>query len=95
MNDFRVKLKTIDFSPLVGHAGKGILASPDGNKFGWQSLNPISVAHPHLGFLGQALKKRASVNELEYGLAVFSVLRGSHLATVMVCHELHSIADSQ
>jgi hypothetical protein len=92
---FRMKLNTIDLPTFMGHAGKGILASPDDDKIGWESFNPVSVTHPHLSFLGQVLKKRAPVNDLEHGLAVFSILRRSHLSPVVVGHELHSIADPQ
>ena len=91
-----VELHGPDAALRVGDAGQGVGADGDAVKAGGQLERLVAVAHPYLERWRQAGKeRRRAVFDADFGVAIFALGAGAHLAAEVMHDEMQPVTDAQ
>ncbi len=95
MRDLRVKL---DAPAAVGpfeSDGNGVFVGGDDFCGVGKVGAGVAVAHPNLGFVGDAVKEVAVIGDDEFGGAILASDAGLHRAAMLDVEELHAVAHAE
>ena len=99
MNDFRMELRAIEASRIIGDHGKGrALCGRNNAKTGRKRCHLVAMAHPDLmarALFPKPVKQQAFVGNVDKGTAKFTAVPGLHRAAQLLRHGLLAIANAQ
>src|SRR5688572_28381534 len=100
MNDFRMKLKTIDPTLVIVALHRGnrrIGRMRDRSKTRRHPLDTVSVRHPddRRSLCANALEQIAAVVNGEIRPAILPMLGLSHFSAREMCHQLHAVTNAK
>src|ERR1700722_4152068 len=95
----RMEQQTVEPPRIIGDCGeRRALANPDGTEARRNAGDAVAMAHPDLlapALVPDTLEQHAVTREIHEGASEFAMLGPRNLATQLIAHGLHAVADAE